>query len=78
MVPTTTLFTTLLADMPVLLADMNLWYALPLIVSVSMVCAATRHEQINPILNHAARFGMWIAVFMGVVMALLALMDWLV
>ena len=60
-----------------LLADMNLWYALPLIVSVSLVCAATRHEQISPILNHAIRFGLWIGVFMGAVLALLALMDWL-
>jgi len=68
-----------LAMLPVLmplLADMNLWYALPLIVSVSLVCAATRHEQISPILNHAIRFGVWIAVFMGAVMALLALMNW--
>ena len=60
-----------------LLADMNLWYALPLIVSVSLVCAATRHEEISPILNHAVRFGVWIAVFMGAVMGLLALLDWL-
>jgi len=62
---------------PPLLADMSLWYALPLIVSVSLVCAATRHEQIAPILNAAVRFGMWIVVFMGAVMALLTLMDWL-
>ncbi len=60
-----------------LLADMNLWYALPLIVSVSLVCAATRHETIAPILNHAVRFAIWIFVFMGGVMVLLALMDWM-
>ena len=58
-----------------LLATMNLWYALPLIVSVSLVCAATRHEELNVILQHAVRFGLWIAVFMGVVMGLLKLMD---
>jgi len=60
-----------------LLAVMNLWYAVPLIVSVSMVCAATRHEELGPILNHALRFGFWIAIFMGAVMALLALMAML-
>ncbi len=67
-----------LAILPItpLLADMDLWYALPLIVSVSLVCAATRHEQISPILNHAVRFGVWIAVFMGAVMTLLTLMSW--
>ena len=49
-----------------LLATMNLWYALPLIVSVSLVCAATRHEELSVILQHAMRFGLWIIVFMGV------------
>jgi hypothetical protein len=67
----------LMALLPPLLADMNLWYSLPLIVSVSLVCAATRHELLGPILNHAVRFALWILVFMGAVMALLALMDWL-
>ena len=61
---------------PLLAANMSLWYALPLIVSVSLVCAATRHEQMEPILQHAARFGLWIVVFMGAVMALLALLEW--
>ena len=60
-----------------LLADINLWYSLPLIVSVSLVCAATRHEQMGPILGHAFRFALWIGVFMGGVMGLLALMDWM-
>jgi hypothetical protein len=60
-----------------LLAVMNLWYALPLIVSVSMVCAATRHEELRAILNHAVRFGFWIVVFMGVVMALLTVFEYL-
>lgn len=60
-----------------LFAVMNLWYAVPLIVSVSMVCAATRHEEFGPILNHAVRFGFWIAIFMGGVMALLAVINML-
>jgi len=67
----------MLSVFPPLLADMNLWYSLPLIVSVSLVCAATRHEQMGPILNHAVRFALWIGVFMGAVMALLALIGWL-
>lgn len=58
-----------------LLAVVNLLYAVPLIASVSLVCAATRHEQMGPILNHAVRFGMWITVFMAVVMALLTLVE---
>ncbi|MCH2113346.1 MAG: hypothetical protein MK171_00310 [Pirellulales bacterium] len=58
-----------------LLAAVNLWYALPLIVSVSLVCAATRHEEIGIILGHAVRFGLWIIAFMGGVMAVLKLLD---
>jgi len=60
-----------------LLAIINLWYAAPLIVSISLVCAATRHEQFGPILNHAVRFGLWIVVFMAIVIGLLAFMSWL-
>ena len=61
-----------------LLAATSLWYALPLIVTVSLVCAATRHEEMGPIMNHAVRFGGWIVVFMAVVMAVLSLMGVLV
>jgi hypothetical protein len=53
----------------------SLWYAVPLIVSVSLVCAATRHEDMGPIMSHAVRFGGWIVVFMVVVMAGLWLMG---
>ena len=55
-----------------LLADMNrLWFALPLIVVVSLVYAATRHELMRPILEHAVRFGLWIVGFMFVVFLIL-------
>ena len=57
-----------------LLAVVNLWYAVPLVVSVSLVCAATRHEQMGPILHHAVRFAIWIVVFMAIVMGLLSFM----
>jgi hypothetical protein len=46
----------------------QLWYALPLLVSVSLVYAATRHEEMVPILHHAVRFGIWVVVFMVVVL----------
>ena len=61
-----------------LLAVTSLWYALPLIVTVSLVCAATRHEEMGPIMNHALRFGGWIVVFMAAVMAVLWLMGLMV
>ncbi|MCA9230153.1 MAG: hypothetical protein KDA57_05855 [Planctomycetales bacterium] len=70
-------FVASMPSMAPLLAVMNLWYALPLIVSVSLVCAATRHEEFGPIMHHAVRFGLWIIVFMAVVMGVLTLMSML-
>ena len=54
-----------------------MWYAVPIIVSVSLVYAATRHEEMGPILVHAARFAVWIVVFMAIVFAVLQVMSWL-
>lgn len=48
----------------------QLWYALPLLVTVSLVYAATRHEEMKPILQHALRFGIWVVVFMVLVLLL--------
>jgi cytochrome c oxidase assembly factor CtaG len=66
----------------VLLADisrlwhMDLWYALPMIIAISLVYAATRHEQMRPILVHAGRVAAWILGFMLVVFAALELLSW--
>ena len=56
----------------------RLWYSLPLVVVVSLVYAATRHELMVPILGHAVRFGVWIVLFMLVVFAVLLGISWLV
>jgi hypothetical protein len=61
--------------LPPLFAFVTLWYAVPLIVSVSLVCAATRHELIRPILSHALRFSIWVLVFMGLFVALLTVLE---
>jgi len=58
------------------LATNQLWYALPLIVVVSLVYAATRHEDLGPILSHALRIGVWIAGFMVVVFLVLLAINW--
>ncbi len=49
----------------------ELWYALPLIVVVSLVYAATRHEQMGPILLHALRFAAMVVGFMAAVLVVL-------
>jgi hypothetical protein len=56
----------------------RLWYALPLVVAVSLVYGATRHERARPILEHALRFAWWIVSFMAVLFVLLWLISrWL-
>jgi hypothetical protein len=65
---------------PCLLAAIGaarLWYAIPLVTSVSLVCAATRHEEMGPILVHALRFALWVIVFMAIVLAVIQLLSWL-
>lgn len=56
--------------------DNDLWYALPLIIVVSLVYAATRHEAMEPIFHHAFRIGSWIVGFMTVVFLVLLLGTW--
>lgn len=42
----------------------DLWYAMPLVIAVSLVYAATRHEAIEAVIPHAVRAGTWILGFM--------------
>ena len=51
---------------------------MPLLVVVSLVYAATRHEHLRPIVAHAVRFALWIIGFMLVVMVVLLVMEYLV
>ena len=51
------------------------WYALPLVVAVSLVYAATRHEAMGPILHHAVRVGGYVVGFMFMVFAVLWLLS---
>ena len=52
-------------------ATSQLWYSVPLIVSISLVYGATRHELMVPILQHAWRTANWIIGFMIVIVAIL-------
>lgn len=61
-----------------LLAEINrLVYAPPLLVAVSLVYAATRHEDLSSILRHAGSFGGWTVVFMVIAAAIIEGMIWL-
>ena len=54
----------------------DMWYAVPLIIVVSLVYAATRHEEAMPIFAHALRVGLWITGFMAVVFVVLLVISW--
>jgi hypothetical protein len=43
----------------------DIWYAVPLVVALSLVYAATRHEDLKGILHHALRMGAILVAFMG-------------
>lgn len=53
--------------LPVLAEINHLFYAPPLLVAVSLVYAATRHEDLGAILRHAGSFGGWTVAFMAAV-----------
>ena len=60
-----------------LLAIGQMWFFLPLLVSVSLVYSATRHERMGPIVVHAVRFAAWIVGFMAVILMVLMALAWL-
>ncbi|MBM4002876.1 MAG: hypothetical protein FJ295_06240 [Planctomycetes bacterium] len=49
----------------------QLWHLLPLVVAVSLVYGATRHEYVVPILVNAFRFGLWMLGFVAVLFVVL-------
>ncbi len=62
--------------LPTALNTIDLWYAVPLIVVVSLVYSATRHEETGEILIQSLRTGVWIVCFMTVIFALLMIVAW--
>ena len=55
-----------------------LWHAIPIILIVSLIYGATRHELMGPILHHAYRTAVWITGFMLVISAVLVVVAWFV
>ncbi|MEX2176095.1 MAG: hypothetical protein WD872_17165 [Pirellulaceae bacterium] len=54
----------------------QVWYIVPLILSVSLVYGATRHELWRPILINAWHTAVWMVVFMAVIFTVLFLVSW--
>jgi hypothetical protein len=55
-----------------------LLYYLPLIVSISLVFGATRHENTTLILKHAIGTARWITGFMAIIFVILYFIGWLI
>jgi hypothetical protein len=51
------------------------WYALPLVVVVSIVYSGTRYERADDILVGSVRSIVWVCAFMGVIFGLLQLVG---
>lgn len=54
-----------------------LWHAIPIVLIVSLVYGATRHEYFGPILHNAYRTALWIVGFMLLIAAVLVALAWL-
>lgn len=58
------------------LLDNKLWHLAPLVVAISLVYGATRHEEMRPILVQAYRTGAWLLTFLAVIFVVFAIMTW--
>jgi hypothetical protein len=52
-----------------------LW-SIPVLVAVSLVMAATRHERMDLILKQAVASGLWTLTFLGAIAVALAFAMW--
>jgi hypothetical protein len=55
-----------------------LWHAIPIVVAISLVYGATRHELMGPIFHHAYRTAVWIVGFMAAIAVVLGVISWFV
>ena len=49
----------------------RIWYSVPLVVVVSLVYGATRHEHLREILIQAFRSAVWVLTFMAAIFAVI-------
>ena len=55
-----------------------LLYYLPLIISISLVFGATRHEDTSLVLKHSLYTARWITSFMAIIFVVLCVVSWLI
>ncbi len=60
-----------------MIAMLDIWYAVPLIVTVSFVYGATRHEEPRAILRYTWHTAVWLTAFMVILGGLICFADWM-
>jgi hypothetical protein len=66
-----------LSQILLLAVSLNLiWHAAVIILAISLVYGATRHEQMGPILYHAYRTAFWIVGFVLAIGVVLTAISW--
>lgn len=63
--------TDLIEILPLADSIAKIWYALPLVVVVSLVYGATRHEYLHEILTQSYRSLIWVTGFMAIIFAVI-------
>jgi hypothetical protein len=59
-------------ELPFLVGSIpKIWYALPLVIVVSLVYGATRHENLPDIIEHSIRSAVWVVCFMSIIFFLI-------
>ena len=51
--------------------DAQIWYAIPLIVAISLVYGGTRHEGLKEILIQSYRSAVWVIGFMAIIFVII-------
>lgn len=51
--------------------EAQIWYAVPLVVAISLVYGATRHEYLKEILLQSYRSAVWVIGFMLIIFAVI-------
>ncbi|MEM9940744.1 MAG: hypothetical protein AAF939_04070 [Planctomycetota bacterium] len=65
------MYQSILVSVNLLAETPRLWYALPLILVVSLVYGATRHENLKEILVQSSRSAVWVIAFMSIIFFLI-------
>ena len=55
--------------------DAKIWYAVPMLIAISLVYGATRHEYLPEILRQSFKAGSWILGFMAIIFVMIFVSD---